>query len=107
MMGLAMERDLSKDIKEQTEQCVREITQRWAYFINTLRFKDDVPLGDIIDSFTHPIREFMRLNYPLLHSGPPNYFWATLFLAIQQAKTHTAEQVNLAHDELYQRYRTK
>jgi len=64
-----MDDDFSKDIKEQTERCVREITQRWVYFINTLRFKDDVPLSGIIDSFTQPIQEFTRINYPLLHSA--------------------------------------
>lgn len=92
-------------VAAQTEECIPKITQRWLYFDETLKFKDDVPLSTIIDRFSMLINEFVKVHYPLLLGPPADLFWMMVFRAIQVSNTHPQEELNKAVRELYQKYR--
>lgn len=96
-----MSDDIRAQIMEQTQRCIVDITNRWSFYWKTLKFLPEVPLSEIIYSFSMPIAEFIKLNYPLLAQGPADLFWNMIFVAIASSKTHSIEVINNAVSELY------
>jgi hypothetical protein len=94
-------------IATQVDECVTKITDRWIYYTQTLKFKPEVKLSEIIDSFAAPVREFIRINYPIVYVAPPEMFWMILFNSIYKSQTHPSAEVNAAIIELNQKYGIK
>lgn len=66
----ASEHDVENAIYAECEQCVAQISEKWLHYNKVLKFKPDVPLRDIIEGFTLPMREFVREAHPFsLRSG--------------------------------------
>ena len=86
----------SDDLSAIVRSAEAEVAARWLRFVAEIHFKDDVPLVDRIDSFTHPIQEFLFTRYPVMRNAPAGLFWLMLFNAIASSKTHTQAQLNEA-----------
>jgi hypothetical protein len=99
--------DIKRQVMDQTKDCVEKISERWTYYMQVLKFRQEVKLSEIIDSFTFPIREFINRNYPLLAEAPPTLFWNMVFLGVEKSKTHSVKDIRVAELELYERYRVK
>ena len=94
-------------LKSETIACVGQIKEKWIYFDKTLPFKSDVMLSQKIEAFASPIQAFVQTNYPSLMSSPNfsgKHFWMMIFTAILESKTHPAEQVNEAIDQLGKKF---
>ena len=90
--------ELKAQIKAQTNKCVEEIKARWNYYNEVLPFRADVPLSEIIESFSFPIIEYVNKHYPLFAQNPDQgtHFWMMLLTAVMESKTHSIESVNAA-----------
>jgi hypothetical protein len=102
-----MDADIDRKIRMQAEECTENIRRRWLYFIDTLKFKPEVTLTEVIESFAMPIQEYVEAHYPLLIASSPELFWMMIFRAIQIASTHPQADLNVATEELYQKLRTR
>jgi hypothetical protein len=64
------ESELRDQIISQTDECILKIKERWIYYNQMLKFKNEVQLSEIIESFSLPILEFVNLRYPLFATSP-------------------------------------
>jgi hypothetical protein len=96
----ASEQDVEKAIHAECEACVAQISEKWLYYNKVLKFKPDVPLGDIIEGFAMPMREFVSKAHPLVYAAGPALFWMVVFRGIQQTGIPSLEAINHAITEL-------
>jgi hypothetical protein len=94
-------------LRAQSSAAVEDIKAKWINYHNTVHFKDDVPLADVMDSFIGPIHLFFEKKYPVLATGPANVFFLATFTAILESKTHPTAEVNAAIETLKPKYAGK
>ena len=87
---------------DATSAIVDDIKARWIWYIENIHVRDDVPLYLRIDSFATMI--FASFNQI---EGLESLFWLSVFTAILESKTHTADEVNEAARMLRPKYVTK
>lgn len=88
--------DLAEQMKASLLECTELIRVKWISFNDTLKFKEGVPLSDVIEMFAAPVSQFVENNYPLLLAGGGKMFWMMLFTAILESGTHPKDEVNAA-----------
>jgi hypothetical protein len=84
----------------ESETCINIIAEKWLHYNNLLKFKPEVPLTTIIESFSMPIQVFIRDEYPALYDIGPKYFWTMLLSAIQKSGYPSPQAVETALREL-------
>ncbi|HEV7285019.1 MAG TPA: hypothetical protein VGN75_09180 [Kaistia sp.] len=91
-------------MKSQMVECTDAIETKWRFYTDTLKFKGNVPLSDVMDGFSMPILTFVKDRYPLLISGGASIFWIMIFTAAMKSGTHQKDEVNSAVAVLQQKY---
>lgn len=94
------EQDVEEAIHAECEACVAQISEKWLYYNKIFKFKQDVPLSDIIEGFAMPMHEFVSKTHPLIYATGPALFWKLVFRGIQQTGIPSLESVNRAITEL-------
>jgi hypothetical protein len=76
-----------------------EVKEKWLKFNSILKFKDDVPLTQIVKSFSTPLGDFFAKKYPNIFETIPIVYLSTIVIGIHLAETHDAQELkNLARD---------
>ena len=94
----------SADLKAHVQAAANDIRERWQAYVAAVHFGADVPLSVRIESFVTPAREYLRQNHPRVDQAPAGTFWTVLVLAVLNSRTHTAEEVNCAIEEIRLRF---
>lgn len=88
------------ELSSQSEEALRHVKEKWIYFHNAIHLRDDAPLSIKIEMFSRPLVTFFQQQYPQLLLGGSQIFWMTIFTAVLESRTHSAEQVNAAVSQL-------
>ena len=108
MFGLFKNRSQAKaldaELRAQMESATNNLGQKWLQFHEELKFKDDVPLSEIIEIFLSPAREFVLKKYPGFSNAPNSVIWMMVFSAVMKSETHSKDEVNEAVSILESKY---
>lgn len=84
---------LQKDISN----ALPALTQRWRYFVESLPFRDDVPLHTRISAFLPLALKYIQRHHAAVAATPSRHVVPLLILtAIAESKTHLVEDVDRA-----------
>jgi hypothetical protein len=99
LIGLSKQ-EIQSITTAQMQECANAISAKWLHYNEVLKFKPEVSLAQIIESFAIPIREFVAKSYPVIAVGGPESFWLVVFLGIQQTGKPSLPAINAAIEEL-------
>jgi len=85
--------------------CADRISEKWTLYNQTFKFKPDVPLAKIIETFAIPAQEFVSTTFPALYAGEPKVFWMVMFLGLARSGVLSKDAVNQAIEELDAKFR--
>lgn len=87
------ERSDDEEMAELERKLIDRVSRKWAYFSDTLIFKDDVSLAQRIRSFKVPFLEGVRSDFPMFREAQDSEFDSMIALGIDQTGTHSIAEV--------------
>ena len=94
----------SDELKAHMDITTDALRTKWTDLHQQLKFKSDVPLSEIIETFIVPAREYVISKYPEFSGLPNQVVWTMVFSAVMESGTHSKEAVNEAVAELDAKY---
>ena len=87
------ERTDEEEKQELMDKVVDRVARKWAYFTESLKFKDDVLLKARIEGFKIPLLEGIRADYPIFGDASDSFFDPMIALGIAQSGQHRIDEV--------------
>ena len=85
--------------------CADRISEKWAFYNQTIKFRLEVSLVLIIESFAIPAQEFVKNVYPALYAAGPQMFWMVMFLGLARSGIPSKKAMTQALEELDAKFR--
>lgn len=90
------ERSDEEEMAELKRKLIDRVARKWAYFTETLAFRDEVSLRDRVRAFKEPFLEGIIRDFPMFREAHGNEFDSMIALGIDQTGTHSIVEVQQA-----------
>jgi hypothetical protein len=92
------------ELSEAVAEAENDIRESWLFFLNKMKFKDDVLLADQLEAFTYPTKVLIENRHPAVAAAPAEVFRLILLNAVISSGSHSPAEINAAIHELRLRY---
>ncbi len=96
--------------RDITDNAIKDISERWKEYNELFIFKKEVPLSEIIDSFSQVAIIPFEKKYKILMFNPTTnqqdgeMFFNIIFIAIAESGEHSKEDVRIAYEKVLDKY---
>lgn len=87
--------DLSdeEEMEELKRKLIDRVARKWAYFTESMIFKDEVPLAERIRAFKMPFLVGIRNDFPMFKNASDDEFDSLIAIGIDQTGTYSMVEV--------------
>jgi hypothetical protein len=96
LLGRNKKRSQADETIKIMDDAIQFAAEKWAYFTETVPFKDSVPLKERIFAFTVPATEGLKNNFSPLKNAPEPIYLVIIAKGVELSGTHSKAQIEEA-----------
>ena len=78
------------------DDAIGKATEKWIFFSEAVNFKDEVPLGERIATFSIPMFDGLRANFPALQKAPDAVLLLIVAKEVEKSGTNSRDEIEQA-----------